>query len=85
VEGDGEIDGVMDGRLEGDYDSEGAKKVIDLAMVCVAPSSVNRPTMSEVAMELKLCFPIGELRSASTGSIEVPSINEISGFSSLER
>lgn len=85
LEDDGEIDGIMDPRLQGDYDSEAARKVVDLAMVCVAPSSVNRPSMSQVAMELKPCFPIGELRSASSGFIEIASMNEISGFSSLAR
>ncbi|ESW07602.1 hypothetical protein PHAVU_010G143100 [Phaseolus vulgaris] len=85
LEDDGEIDGIMDPRLQGDYDSDAARKVVDVAMVCVAPSSVNRPSISQVAMELKLCFPIAELRSASSGSIEIASINEISGFSSLAR
>ena len=32
---DGEIDGVVDTRLQGEYDSEAARKVVDVAMACV--------------------------------------------------
>ncbi|KAG5016198.1 hypothetical protein JHK85_022334 [Glycine max] len=80
---DGEIDGVVDTRLQGEYDSEAARKVIDVAMACVAPSSVNRPTMNQVVMELKQCFPMGKLGTTSTGSSEIFSAGEISGLSSL--
>lgn len=82
---DGEIDGVVDTRLQGEYDSEAARKVIDVAMACVAPSSVNRPTMNQVVMELKQCFPVGKLGTTSTGSSEIFSAGEISGLSSLAR
>ncbi|KHN11331.1 Putative leucine-rich repeat receptor-like protein kinase [Glycine soja] len=82
---DGEIDGVVDTRLQGEYDSEAARKVIDVAMACVAPSSVNRPTMNQVVMELKQCFPMGKLGTTSTGSSEIFSAGEISGLSSLAR
>ncbi|RZB97824.1 putative leucine-rich repeat receptor-like protein kinase, partial [Glycine soja] len=82
---DGEIDGVVDTRLQGEYDSEAARKVIDVAMACVAPSSVNRPTMNQVVMELKQCFPVGKLGTTSTGSSEIVSAGEISGLSSLAR
>ena len=82
---DGEIDGVVDTRLQGEYDSEAARKVIDVAMACVAPSSVNRPTMNQVVMELKQCFPMGKLGTTSTGSSEIVSAGEISGLSSLAR
>jgi len=47
---DGEIDGII--WIQGKYDSEAARKVIDIAMACVTPSSVNRPTMNQVFMEL---------------------------------
>ncbi|KAL3005018.1 hypothetical protein AAZX31_08G195700 [Glycine max] len=73
---DGEIDGVVDTRLQGEYDSEAARKVIDVAMACVAPSSVNRPTMNQVVMELKQCFPVGKLGTTSTGSSEIVSAGE---------
>lgn len=82
---DGEIDGIMDAKLQGEYDNEAARKIVDVAMACVAPSSVNRPTMNQVMMELKQCLPMGKVECTSRGSIEIVSIGEISGLSSLER
>nr|KYP54107.1 putative LRR receptor-like serine/threonine-protein kinase At1g51860 family [Cajanus cajan] len=85
VDDDDEIDSIMDARLEGEYDSDDARKVVDVAMACVAPNSVNRPRMNEVVMELKQCLPMGKLESTSSGSIQIFSMGSISGLSSLER
>ncbi|XP_040873672.1 probable LRR receptor-like serine/threonine-protein kinase At1g51880 [Glycine max] len=82
---DGEIDGVVDTRLQGEYDSEAARKVVDVAMACVAPSSVNRPTMNQVVIELKQCLCKAKTENTSTGSIELVSVGAISGVSSLAR
>ncbi|MED6135393.1 hypothetical protein PIB30_045975 [Stylosanthes scabra] len=52
-----EVNDIVDPRLEGNFDVESAKKVLDIAMACVAAASINRPTMSYVVAQLKKCLP----------------------------
>uniref|UniRef100_A0A7N1A3L7 non-specific serine/threonine protein kinase n=1 Tax=Kalanchoe fedtschenkoi TaxID=63787 RepID=A0A7N1A3L7_KALFE len=52
----GDIKSIVDARLQGDYDMNSAWKAIELAMSCVSSASINRPTMSQVVMELKQCL-----------------------------
>ena len=53
-----EISDIMDPRLQGTFEANSAKKALDTGMACVAPTSTNRPTMSEVVMELKQCLAL---------------------------
>ncbi|CAH8336724.1 unnamed protein product [Eruca vesicaria subsp. sativa] len=52
----GDINNVMDPKLQGVYDSGSAWKALELAMTCVYPSSLERPNMSHVVHELKECL-----------------------------
>lgn len=52
----GDITKIMDPNLHGDYESRSVWRVLELAMSCANPSSVNRPNMSQVANELKECL-----------------------------
>lgn len=87
-----EVKDIVDPRLQGEFDIDSAKKALDTAMTCVAPTSINRPTMSHVVMELKLCLPKkmsnqpecdnNERLQSCLNSV---SFDRISGESSLER
>ena len=52
----GDITGIMDPNLHGDYNSHSAWRALELAMLCANPSSEKRPNMSQVAFELKECL-----------------------------
>ncbi|KAJ0250749.1 LRR receptor-like serine/threonine-protein kinase [Hirschfeldia incana] len=52
----GDINNIMDPKLQGMYDSGSAWKALELAMTCVYPSSLDRPNMSHVVHELKECL-----------------------------
>ncbi|XP_013591815.1 PREDICTED: putative receptor-like protein kinase At3g46340 isoform X1 [Brassica oleracea var. oleracea] len=52
----GDITGIMDLNLHGDYSSHSAWRALELAMLCANPSSEKRPNMSQVAFELKECL-----------------------------
>jgi len=88
-----EISDIVDSRLQGEFDIDCVKKVLDTAMACVAPTSINRPTMSHVVNELKQClsneitppFDSDKGESSSNSSITVSFDGIISGESSLER
>ncbi|KAF7843437.1 Receptor-like protein kinase [Senna tora] len=51
-----EIHDIVDSRLGGEYECGSVRKVLDTAMACAASSSMNRPSMSEVVVELKQCL-----------------------------
>ncbi|XP_028779003.1 probable LRR receptor-like serine/threonine-protein kinase At1g05700 [Neltuma alba] len=74
---------IIDSRLEGNFDIDSATKALDTAMASVAPSSLNRPTMSHVVMELRQCLAM-EIARGSQSQIDY-SFGGISGVSSLAR
>ncbi|KAG1346652.1 putative LRR receptor-like serine/threonine-protein kinase [Cocos nucifera] len=49
----GNIEDAMDARLQGEYDANSVWKIVDLAMKCTAQFSTQRPTMSDVVIQLK--------------------------------
>ncbi|KAL0696693.1 hypothetical protein Bca4012_063873 [Brassica carinata] len=54
----GDIRSIIDPKLMGDYDTNGAWKIVELAMACVNPTSNQRPTMAHVVMELNECVAL---------------------------
>ncbi|VVB11129.1 unnamed protein product [Arabis nemorensis] len=52
----GELDGVVDPRLRGDFSSDSAWKFVEVAMSCVRDRGANRPTMNQIVSELKHCL-----------------------------
>lgn len=51
-----EISDIVDSRVQGEFDTGSASLALDTAMACVAPSSIKRPSMSQVVVELKQCL-----------------------------
>ncbi|KAK4754033.1 hypothetical protein SAY87_002137 [Trapa incisa] len=78
----GDIYRVVDPRLAGNFNSNSAWKMMELARSCVAQESNARPTMSRVVMELEQC--LGEIRTPGTNefdaSVEMSSLNLSSTF-----
>ncbi|CAL9218595.1 unnamed protein product [Arabidopsis halleri] len=58
----GDIKSIVDPKLMGDYDTNGAWKIVELALACVNPSSNRRPTMTHVVMELNECVALENAR-----------------------
>ncbi|EOA15993.1 hypothetical protein CARUB_v10004112mg [Capsella rubella] len=52
----GDIDGVMDPRLRGDFCSNSAWKFVEVAMSCVRDRGTNRPTTNQIVSDLKQCL-----------------------------
>ncbi|KAM3747455.1 hypothetical protein ACB098_05G036500 [Castanea mollissima] len=49
----GDIQNIVDPRLRGDFNVNSVWKAVEIAVVCVSPTSSRRPTMSQVVVELK--------------------------------
>uniref|UniRef100_A0A2N9G9W7 Protein kinase domain-containing protein n=1 Tax=Fagus sylvatica TaxID=28930 RepID=A0A2N9G9W7_FAGSY len=73
----GDVKNIVDPRLEGDLDINSVWKAIEVAMACVSPTSIERPTMTYVVIELKQCLAM-ELARRQEG-FEIDS-GEISGM-----
>ncbi|XP_076950192.1 putative LRR receptor-like serine/threonine-protein kinase At1g51880 [Bidens hawaiensis] len=52
----GNVNYLIDPRLEGRFNTNSAWKVVELAIACVSHTSIERPTMNNVAAELKNCL-----------------------------
>ncbi|KAL5576861.1 hypothetical protein UlMin_018560 [Ulmus minor] len=73
----GEIKSIIDPRLQGNFNVNSAWKAVEIAMNCVSQSSSERPTMNQVAVELKECLEISLVSAKETQSREVAPLNWI--------
>ncbi|ESW22548.1 hypothetical protein PHAVU_005G162200, partial [Phaseolus vulgaris] len=51
--GKGDINAIVDSRLEGEFDTNSVWKVVEIATACVSPNPNRRPIISVVVSELK--------------------------------
>ncbi|XP_078168529.1 putative leucine-rich repeat receptor-like protein kinase At2g19210 [Carex rostrata] len=61
----GNIESVVDASMQGKYDINSVWKAADMALKCTAQSAAQRPTMTEVVLQLKECI---ELEAATGGN-----------------
>ncbi|XP_051209298.1 LRR receptor-like serine/threonine-protein kinase IOS1 [Lolium perenne] len=54
----GNIEDVVDARMAGDYDVNGVWKVADVALKCTAQAPNQRPTMTDVVVQLQECVEL---------------------------
>ena len=85
----GDVKNIVDPRLDGDPDINSVWKAIEVAMICVSPTSIERPTMTYVVMELKQCLAMELARGHEgfeTDSKQISGINYVhSGQTPLAR
>ncbi|XP_074573996.1 receptor-like protein kinase At3g21340 [Curcuma longa] len=65
----GKIEDVVDPRLEGEYDINSVWKCVDIALNCTTQTSQQRPTMTEVLMQLKESLELQNSYYNTTGTI----------------
>ncbi|KAK9281481.1 hypothetical protein L1049_004384 [Liquidambar formosana] len=56
--GRGDVQNVVDQRLQGDFSINSAWRAVEIAMSCVQSTAIQRPDMSQVVAELKECLAI---------------------------
>nr|KYP51494.1 Receptor-like protein kinase At3g21340 family [Cajanus cajan] len=52
----GDIQSIVDPRLQGEFKVSSAWKFVEIAMLCTSPTAAERPDMSKVLVELKECL-----------------------------
>ncbi|KAG6737926.1 hypothetical protein POTOM_059458 [Populus tomentosa] len=68
----GDIQSIIDPRLQGEVNTNCAWKALEIALSCVPPTSIQRPDMSDILGELKECLAM-EMSSeiSMRGSVEM--------------
>jgi len=87
VEG-GDIQNVVDPKLEGEFSINSAWKAVEIAMSCTSSNEVERPDMSKILVELKEClsFEMVQINNGSTRARdELVSIATVSETTILAR
>ncbi|XP_075663639.1 senescence-induced receptor-like serine/threonine-protein kinase [Castanea sativa] len=54
----GDIGSIVDPRLQGEFYTNSAWKVVEIAMSCIPSPAIQRPDMSQVLVELKECLDL---------------------------
>lgn len=78
----GDVENIVHPRLEGDLDINSSWKAIEAAMVCVSPTSIERPNMTHIVIEFKQCLAMELARRH--GRFESDS-DQISGIGHTEQ
>jgi hypothetical protein len=65
----GDIQNIVDPRLDGEFNTNSAWKAMEIAMSCIAPVAIQRPDMSNVLAELKECLAQERSRTIETKGI----------------
>lgn len=87
----GDIKGIVDPRLNGDFEVNSVWKAVEISMACVSVSCTKRPTMTQVVTELNESLAIELARrnnsrlADSTNSTDTLSINMTTELSPMAR
>ncbi|XVF86736.1 hypothetical protein PTKIN_Ptkin18bG0066200 [Pterospermum kingtungense] len=88
----GDLENIVDSRLQGEYETNSVWKAIELAMACLSPASTKRTNMNYVVTELRECLSAEIIRTRgvveddeSLESVGMLSLNFGSEISTLAR
>ncbi|XP_045792041.1 putative leucine-rich repeat receptor-like serine/threonine-protein kinase At2g19230 [Trifolium pratense] len=83
----GDIQNIVDARLQGEFNINSAWKVVEIAMSCTSAIAVERPDTSQILAELKDCvsLEIVQRNSGSAAIYELTSLSIGSNTSPLAR
>jgi hypothetical protein len=79
IEG-GDIENVVDPRLQGEFSINSAWKAVEIAISCTSPNAVGRPDMSLILAELKECLSL-DMIQRNYGSTKA--IDELVSFATI--
>ena len=64
----GDLQPIVDPRLQGDFDFGSMWKAVEAAIACVSPTSTQRPSMSHIVLELKESLEMEEAHKEKWGT-----------------
>ncbi|KEH18250.1 probable LRR receptor-like serine/threonine-protein kinase At1g05700 isoform X1 [Medicago truncatula] len=66
----GDIQNVVDSRLQGEFSINSAWKAVEIAMSCISPNATERPDMSQILADLRECLSL-EMIQTNDGNTRV--------------
>jgi hypothetical protein len=82
----GDIQNVVDPRLQGEFSINSAWKIVEIAMSCTSPNVIERPDMNQILAELKECVSLVQRNYGNTRVIdELVSLANVSETTILAR
>ncbi|KAH0982488.1 hypothetical protein GBA52_009665 [Prunus armeniaca] len=81
----GDINSIVDPRLEGNFNTNSVWKSVEIAMACVSVNAIKRPSMSQVVMDLKECLATECARTNHSRVAEFNNFNELMADNSIVR
>ncbi|PNY01842.1 receptor-like protein kinase, partial [Trifolium pratense] len=73
----GDIQNIVDARLQGEFNINSAWKVVEIAMSCTSAIAVERPDTSQILAELKDCVSL-EIVQRNSGSAAIYEFTSLS-------
>ncbi|CAB4272467.1 unnamed protein product [Prunus armeniaca] len=81
----GDINSIVDPRLEGNFNTNSVWKAVEIAMACVSVNAIKRPSMSQVVVDLKECLATECARTNHSRVAEFNNFNELMADNSIVR
>ncbi|PQQ04112.1 putative LRR receptor-like serine/threonine-protein kinase [Prunus yedoensis var. nudiflora] len=81
----GDIDSIVDPRLEGNFNTNSVWKAVEIAMACVSINAIKGPSMSQVVVDLKECLATEYARTKHSRVGEFENPNELMPDNSIAR
>ncbi|KAL6285564.1 hypothetical protein ACE6H2_009954 [Prunus campanulata] len=81
----GDINSIVDPRLEGNFNTNSVWKAVEISMACVSVNAIKRPSMSQVVVDLKECLATEYARTKHSRVGEFENPNELMPDNSIAR
>ncbi|PQM33859.1 putative LRR receptor-like serine/threonine-protein kinase [Prunus yedoensis var. nudiflora] len=81
----GDINSIVDPRLEANFNTNSVWKAVEIAMACVSLNAIKRPSMSQVVVDLKECLATEYARTKHSRVGEFENPNELMPDNSIAR
>ncbi|KAI5336909.1 hypothetical protein L3X38_016178 [Prunus dulcis] len=81
----GDINNIVDPRLEGNFNTNSVWKAVEIAMACVSINAIKRPSMSQVVVDLRECLATECARTNHSRVAELDNSNALMADNSIVR
>ncbi|ONI15689.1 hypothetical protein PRUPE_3G055800 [Prunus persica] len=81
----GDINNIVDPRLEGNFNTNSVWKAVEIAMACVSVNAIKRPSISQVVVDLKECLATECARTNHSRVAELDNSNALMADNSIVR
>jgi hypothetical protein len=74
----GDIQNIVDTRLQGEFRINSAWKIVEIAMSCISQNAVERPDISQILVELNECLSLDMIRRNRESARDIIEMSSLS-------